>query len=290
MTPLELAQTVSQRLSKIEGVVAVVLGGSWARGDAKPNSDIDLAMYYHPEKPLNIEQLRMLADELEGADPKLERYKERGPTQLGGWGPFINGGAWLEIQGQCMDWLYSNLAEVQQAISDAVNGKSVLHHRPGHPHGFHTHMFAGQVHFAKALYDPSGAFAALKEQVLEYPPKLRQFLVQDFNWQIDVALASSEKSAARGETYYVAGSLFECAACLVQMLFALNEKYFINEKGSVDLIETFTLKPEHFASRVHLALGHVGVTVSELEERLEQFAQLAEETRGLCKSRGLLEV
>jgi predicted nucleotidyltransferase len=49
MTPLELAQAVSQRLSEVEGVVAVVLGGSWARGDAKPNSDIDLAMYYYPE-------------------------------------------------------------------------------------------------------------------------------------------------------------------------------------------------------------------------------------------------
>jgi hypothetical protein len=56
------------------------------------------------------------------------------------------------------------------------------------------------------------------------------------------------------------------------------------------LIETFALKPENFAGRVHSGLGHVGLTANELEERLEQFAQLAEETRGLCKSRGLLEV
>jgi Polymerase beta, Nucleotidyltransferase len=282
MNPLELAQAVTQRLSKVESVVAVVLGGSHARGDAKPNSDIDLAMYYHPENPLNIAQLRALADELEGADPTLKLYEDRGPTELGGWGPFINGGAWLEIQGQRMDWLYSNISEVQQAISDAVAGKSVLHHRPGHPHGFHTHIFVGQVHFAKALYDPTGAFGKLKEQVLEYPPKLRRFLIREFNGQIDVALASSEKSAARGETYYVAGSLFECAACLVQMLFALNEKYFINEKGSVDLVETFTLKPKDFALRIHTALGNVGRTAHELEERLEGFYKLAEETKQLC--------
>jgi Polymerase beta, Nucleotidyltransferase len=288
MNPLELAQAVSRHLSKIEGVVAVVLGGSHARGDAKPSSDIDLAMYYHPEKPLDIKQLRELADELEGADPTLKLCDDRGPTELGGWGPFINGGAWLEINGQHMDWLYSNLIEVRQAIQNAVAGKSVLHHRPGHPHGFHTHMFAGQVHFAKALYDPTGAFEKLKEQVLEYSPKLRTFLIREFNWQIDVALASSEKSAARGETYYVAGSLFECAACLVQMLFALNKKYFINEKGSVDLVETLTLKPKDFAARVHTALGNIGRTANELEERLEQFAVLAEETRDLCKTGNLL--
>lgn len=283
MKPLELAQTVTQRLSKVEGVVVVVIGGSWARGDAKPSSDIDLAMYYYPDKPLDITKLRELADEFEEADPTQERYKDRGPTELGGWGPFINGGSWLEIQGQRMDWLYSNITEVQQAISDAVAGKSVLHHRPGHPHGFHTHMFAAQVHFAKALYDPTGMFAKMKEQVLLYSPKLQTFLIQDFNVQVDVTLASAEKSASRGETYYLAGVLFECAACLVQMLFALNKKFFLNEKGSVDLVDTFELKPEKFALRVHTMLGSLGTTATELEERLEGFYKLAEETKELCK-------
>jgi predicted nucleotidyltransferase len=283
MNPLELAQSVARRLSEVEGVIAVVLGGSHARGDAKPNSDIDLAMYYHPENPLNVWQLRALADELEKADPTLKLYEDRGPTELGGWGPFINGGAWLAIQGQRMDWLYSNIAEVQQAITDAVNGKSVLHHRPGHPHGFHTHMFAGQVHVAKALYDPKGEFGKLKEQVLEYPPRLREFLIQSFSWQAEFAITIAEKSAKRGETYYVAGCLFQSAACLVQVLFALNKQFFLNEKGSVDLVETFELKPQDFASRVHTALENVGHTTKELEGRLEQFEKLAEETRDLCR-------
>jgi hypothetical protein len=283
MNPLELANFVTQRLSTVKGVVAVVLGGSHARGNAKPDSDIDLALYYYPDKPLDVAKLRVLADELEDADPKQERYKDRGPTELGGWGAFINGGSWLEIQGQRMDWLYSNILEVQQAISDAVEGKSVLHHRPGHPHGFHTHMFASQVHFAKALYDPTNVFAKLKERVLEYPPKLQSFLIQDFSWQVDVALASSEKSASRGETYYLAGALFEAAACLVQILFALNKQFFLNEKGSVDLVDTFEKKPEKFAARVHTMLGSLGTTATELEERLEGFYKLAEETKELCK-------
>ena len=268
MKPLELAQSVAERLSNVEGVVAIVLGGSHARGDAKPNSDIDLAMYYHPEKPLNIEQLRELADELENTNPTLKLYENRGPTELGGWGPFISGGAWLEIEDQRMDWLYSNITEVQQAITDAVNGKSVLYHRPGHPHGFHTHMFAGQVHVAKALYDPTNVFAKMKEQVLEYPPRLRETLLQSFSWQAEFAITVAEKSAKRGETYYVAGCLFQSAACLVQVLFALNKRFFLNEKGSVDLIEAFDLKPKDFAVRVHTALGNIGRTAEELQERL----------------------
>jgi hypothetical protein len=283
MKPLELANVVAQRLSSVEGVVAVVLGGSHARGDAKPNSDIDLAMYYHPETPLNIGQLRELADELENADPSLKLYENRGPTELGGWGPFINGGAWLEIQGQRIDWLYSNIVKVRQAITDAVDGKSMLHHQPGHPHGFHTHMFAAQVHVARALCDPTGEFRKLREQVLEYPPKLRETLIQSFSWQAEFVITVAEKSAKRGESYYVAGCLSQSAACLVQVLFALNRQFFLNEKGSVDLVETFELKPKDFALRVHTALGNTGRTAKELEERLEGFAKLAEETRDLCR-------
>jgi predicted nucleotidyltransferase len=286
--PLELANFVTQRLSNVEGVVAVVIGGSHARGDAKPDSDIDLALYYHPDKPLDIASLRELVDELEGVDPKLERYKDRGPTELGGWGPLINGGAWLEIQGQRMDWLYSDIVQVQGAISDAVAGKSVLHHQPGHPHGFHSHMFAGQVHVARALYDPTGAFAALKEQVLEYPPNLQRALIKDFLWQAGFALQVAEKSAKRAESFYVAGCLFQSAACLVQVLFALNKQFFLNEKGSVDLVDTFVLKPNKFAARVHTMLGSLGTTAVELQERLEGFYKLTDETKRLCESKGLL--
>jgi predicted nucleotidyltransferase len=280
---LELAQFVAQRLSKVKGVVAVVLGGSHARGDAKPDSDIDLALYYYPDKPLDIAKLRELADELEEVDSKQERYKDRGPTEPGGWGPFINGGSWLEIQGQRMDWLYSNILEVQQAITDAVAGKNMFHHQPGHPHGFHTHMFAAQVHTAKTLYDPMGDFAKLQAQVLEYPPKLQRALIKDFLWQAGFALQVAEKSAKRGEGFYVAGCLFQSAACLVQVLFALNKQFFLNEKGSVDLVDTFEKKPEKFATRVRTMLESLGTTATELEERLEGFYKLAEETKKLCK-------
>ena len=45
------AQTIADRLGQIDGVVAVVLGGSRARGTASPDSDIDLGIYYQPDQP-----------------------------------------------------------------------------------------------------------------------------------------------------------------------------------------------------------------------------------------------
>jgi predicted nucleotidyltransferase len=49
MKPFEaFVQGLAARLGQIEGVVAVALGGSWARSDAYSDSDIDLAFITRP--------------------------------------------------------------------------------------------------------------------------------------------------------------------------------------------------------------------------------------------------
>jgi len=44
----------------------------------------------------------------------------------------------------------------------------------------------------------------------------------------------------------VVGCLFRCAACLVQVLYALNERYFVNEKGSARAADSFPFHPAGF--------------------------------------------
>jgi predicted nucleotidyltransferase len=66
---LEQAEQIATRLGQIDGVVAVALGGSWARGAGKPGSDIDLGIYYHPDQPPSIAALRQLAQELDDNHP-----------------------------------------------------------------------------------------------------------------------------------------------------------------------------------------------------------------------------
>jgi predicted nucleotidyltransferase len=62
---VELAQRIAARRGEIEGVVAVItLGGSWARGEAHPGSDVDLGLYYHDEHRPSVEELRGLARRL----------------------------------------------------------------------------------------------------------------------------------------------------------------------------------------------------------------------------------
>ena len=82
---MKLARRIASQLAGIEGVVAVALGGSRARGEAQPDSDIDLGVYYRNGQKPSVEELHRLAREL--------GYRHAGDhvTDFGGWGAWING-------------------------------------------------------------------------------------------------------------------------------------------------------------------------------------------------------
>ena len=94
-------------------------------------------------------------------------------------------------------------------------------------------------------------------------------------------MSTCRKSAERGEAFYVAGCLFRCVACLVQVLFALNERYFTNEKGSIELVESFELRPPRLGETVTSVLGRTGDKPADLRDSIEHCAELVETTRGL---------
>jgi predicted nucleotidyltransferase len=52
-------------LKLIEGITAISLGGSRARGNHTPKSDVDLGIYYNPEKTPDLIALNRLACELD---------------------------------------------------------------------------------------------------------------------------------------------------------------------------------------------------------------------------------
>ncbi len=69
---------------------------------------------------------------------------------------------------------------------------------------------------------------------------------------------------------------------MVQALFALNERYFINEKVAVKLIDTFPLHPDHFSEQVSDLLAHSGASPDELNTTVQQFELLLQTVSALC--------
>jgi len=121
----------------------------------------------------------------------------------------------------------------------------------------------------------------LKARLSEYPPPLKRTLVKKFLWEADFALHTCRKPAERGEVSYVGGCLFRCAACLVQALFALNERYLVNEKGSVKTAGSFALCPDGFEKTVSDVLAEPGRDAAGLQTNVCRFERLVEAVRAL---------
>jgi predicted nucleotidyltransferase len=89
-------------LRNVPNVVGIVLGGSYACGFARPDSDLDIGVYYRETSPLNVEEVRSAARRIciVGSVPVVT-----GPYE---WGPWVNGGAWIQTPAGKVDFLYKN--------------------------------------------------------------------------------------------------------------------------------------------------------------------------------------
>jgi len=271
-----LLQRIVPVLAKVPGVAAIVLGGSRARGTATENSDYDLGLYYSTAVPLDtgrlLEAVRRFVD-----DPNAAEV-----TDVGEWGPRIVGGGWLSVGGQKVDLLYRNVEAVAEGIEACGAGRITMDYQPGHPHGFCSAIWTGEVALCDPLHDPSRTIAGLKAKTSPYPEPLREALLKRFQWDVEFSIEIAELAASRNEQTYIAGCAFRALACIGQILFAINRRYLINEKAALAEAARFPLTIPGLMGLVAEIWRHIGQ--SEFDEAfvilrtLEQ--SLAALTRG----------
>jgi predicted nucleotidyltransferase len=278
----QILADVVARVSKIEGVRAIVLGGSRARGTADERSDIDLGIYYDAKQPFSIAALGAAAKELD------DRQSDNLVTSFGYWGPAVNGGGWLEIRGNHVDFLYRELGAVREAIEDCVAGRPRSIYQLGHPLGFHIQIYAGEVHICRTLFDPAGTVAQLKSIVSEYPEKFRIAAATKHLFDSEFEILIAAKPAARTDVMYVAGCLFRAAGFMTLVLYALNRRFYLNEKGAWAESRAFAIKPPRFHETVANVLGNIGKSPEQLAASVGSFQRLAAEMRQLATAEGVL--
>ncbi|MFD8531562.1 nucleotidyltransferase domain-containing protein [Streptosporangium canum] len=254
---------LAQRLVEIPGVVAAVLGGSRARGTHRPDSDIDLGLYYRGD--LDVTALRALA--VREADERAEM------TAPGGWGPWVNGGGWLTIGGRRVDWIYRDLDRVHRIWAGCQEGRYEVGAQAGHPLGFYSHSYAGEVALCRVLADPSGELTDLRESTHTYPTALSAALV-DGLWEADFSMRLARYGAAGADPAYAAGCLFRAIGVACQALHGHAGQWLINEKGMVASADRLPIAPQDFAARAQRLLGHVGESTQQIEQTVADAAVL----------------
>jgi hypothetical protein len=238
-----------EAVARVPGIAAVALGGSWARGTARPESDVDLALYYRDAAPPDLDALRAVCARV---DPAAT------PTDLYGWGPWVNGGAWLRTAAGRVDVIYRSLDHVRRVIDDAAAGRVAwdFHQQP--PFGFHNVIYLAETADGVALCDAEDALAPLKASVRVYPEALRGAIINTHGWGAEFSLYHAEVAAARGDVYGAAGGMARVASHLTQVVFALNRVYFATDKGALASIDAMPLRPARYGETIRALLAAPG--------------------------------
>ncbi|MFE4330318.1 nucleotidyltransferase family protein [Streptomyces sp. NPDC056831] len=240
--PVRIADMAS-RLAALPGIRAVALGGSRARGTHRPDSDWDLGVYYRGTPDLAA--LTALASEVQGSPAEVA-----GP---GGWGPWVDGGAWLLVDGAPVDWILRDLDRVEAVWSDCLEGRFEVGVQPGHPLGFWSPAYPGEVALGRVLADPRNELTVLQQKTRTYPEPLRTALVEAA-WEAEFSVAAARKSAPAGDPLHVALCLSRAFGILTQSLHAHHRTWCLNEKGALAAAAALPDTPADFAERVGEAL------------------------------------
>lgn len=268
---------VTVALERISGLRAIALGGSHARGTEHAQSDLDIGLYYDEAQPFAIEDVRQVATDFsKSGTPTVTGFYE--------WGPFVNGGAWIDNDVCKIDFLYRNIDQLKRAIAEAQAGDWSHNFDQHPPFGFRSVTLLGEIACCKPLRDPSGVLASLKESVATYPPKLKIRIIQDSLWLAEFSFLHAFMYFASdgGDVPNTVATMTRIYHYLVQALYALNGCYLVNDKRSLREIEAFPRVPEKFGERVSAILGHPGENSEALNESLRRLKCVFDEITGLA--------
>jgi predicted nucleotidyltransferase len=201
---------LATRLAGLPGVVAVVLGGSRATGTHRPDSDWDLGVYYRAG--FEADSVRRLG------------YAGR-VSELGEWGPVMDGGAWLTAAGTPVDVVFRDLDRVQAWIADARRGRFEVLTQNGYLAGAPTYIPVGELALCRPL---SGELPRP-----DYPDALAEAADERWRGRASVALMFASAHAGAGDAVACTGMLALAVLCGGHARLAGRREWVLNEKRLV---------------------------------------------------------
>lgn len=269
-----IIQLVTEKLSLLPFIEGVVLGGSRARGTHTEDSDIDIGIYYNSEL-FDLTSINQLATELD------DEHRSNLVVAPGAWGDWVNGGGWLVINGYHVDLILRDKKRVVQIIKDTDQGIVTANYQTGHPHGYISAMYRGELAISKTQYANDENFCELKKQAECYPTSLQKGLSEFFMFEAGFSLMIAKKNINKDDISYVCGHCFRSISSLNQVLFALNREYCINEKKAVKMIEDFKIKPSNYKERIDKVISLISTDVDCTTNGIDILQRLVDEVEEL---------
>jgi predicted nucleotidyltransferase len=202
---------LAAELARLPGAAGVVLGGSRATGTARADSDWDLGLYYRGE--VDPEGVRGLGH---------PGYV----SALGEWGPIVNGGAWLTVDGLAVDVLFRDLDLVEAWWREADAGRFDVVAQNGYLAGAPTYLPVGELAIARPL-------AGELRRPASFPDALAVSAPPRWGGLAGVALMFAGIHARLGEPVACTGMLAQAVLSAGHARLAARREWVLNEKRLV---------------------------------------------------------
>jgi|WetSurMetagenome_2_1015567.scaffolds.fasta_scaffold168506_2 hypothetical protein len=208
---------------------AISIGGSLGKGTWDQRSDVDFRLFLDHAPLWPHEKPELWADYFAG----LERWKEKGILIDGVWVRTVG-----EIDAALDGWLDGKIQPVP--LLWTIWGYYVL------PDIYHQWT----------IEDPYNIIGGWKQRLGVYPPKLKAAILQKYvesmqYWRGDYHY---QNKVERGDVVFLAGMSSKLVHEMLQVIFALNETYFVGDGSNLAFVEKFKILPANFSARVQAIL------------------------------------
>lgn len=213
----------------VEGRYAVSIGGSLGRRTSDQLSDIDFRLFCDALLP-DADRRAHLQEQV---DLTVRRWGERGTIVDGVWIRTIR-----EVGAELDRWCRGVIAPEQKVWT--IWGYQLL----------------SDVHHQVVVDDPFGVIAAWKEQLRDYPPPLKQALLEKHlasvrYWRDDYHY---RHKVQRQDLVFLASLTTRLVHDLIQILFALNETYYVGDGYNLTVVRRLAHVPDDFVAAVEEVL------------------------------------
>lgn len=216
---------ICHQLAEGRGRYAISIGGSLGKGTSDSRSDVDFRLFHEEDLP----------------GPKAA-------PQL--WQGYSQAEARWAKHGVTIDGIWPRkIAAIDAALSRWLDGEIKTEERVWTIWGYYL---LPDIYHQAVVEDRFGVIAAWKQRLQSYPPKLKEAILAKYlaslrYWRNDYHYRSKVQ---RGDVVFTAGLTCRLVHDLIQVLFALNETYYVGDGQNLDLVARFKLAPAGFGDAV----------------------------------------
>lgn len=224
----------------------VALAGAHAKGVADSKSDLDIFLFGKAPKSFDVRQ------------KIVEKICDSGTAPYVSWDLSMpwGGSADFTYKGIKVETVLRTIEQTEQVISCCMDGEFDIIPQTWTSNGYYTYIYLSEMSFLKPVHDPDGWLCQMKRKTETFPEKLKNSIIDVFlgraaTWIDNFHYASAVE---RGDTLFIAPIVTHTVMDMIQVIFALNGRYFTGDKKEEAALREMPYCPKALLENLELLL------------------------------------